>query len=570
MKEEMAIIVIIWTIVFIVAFVIIPALRRHIDSGRPLHDYDTAFNTMLVKMALKKFNCKYRIEDDKEHDSILYHYDYQTGHFCIRIERGSPYIRLTYPFFFSVSLDHIALVRSLSNQCSLSAGMCRIVYTLNTDQNLIDLHIVSGLLLTVKNAIEILEREMLDMFRWQNTFVKRFSELKDEIQKTGYTDLERSSAEWGRELFLLHEQEILHQKSGPSWREGAGEKITVDKLLNSLFGISQFEPINLKVSAGKTEILEDSQTIHDYDVCGLLIKDGQLVRDEASMELQYVDLSGPYNRTMVFHFNSEDKTDRTIYYRITMTLIPLSVSRRVPLRSKLAKSEVVSILAAYDLTSPKERLAEFHLMWEDALQKQKRGQEKEMTEEQKLMCESTQPKLAYLLFRGKRLFLNHCFYESLQYLLDAFNYAQSIYDNLKSSEKEHFYEVCYLIGFCYCELNLYRQAYYYLDIIFPLHRVTYTEEFVNSVVNSHDFRAVSFIDTLLENADNIIGSDRQGSGAMSSFVNFLKRRKAYAYIDLQRYDEAEALLKKMLDDPDNTDFAIGELAYLQKIKEGGK
>jgi hypothetical protein len=42
------------------------------------------------------------------------------------------------------------------------------------------------------------------------------------------------------------------------------------------------------------------------------------------------------------------------------------------------------------------------------------------------------------------------------------------------------------------------------------------------------------------------------------------------YIDLQRYDEAEALLKRMLDDPDNTDFAIGELAYLQKLKGDGK
>jgi Tfp pilus assembly protein FimV len=58
--------------------------------------------------------------------------------------------------------------------------------------------------------------------------------------------------------------------------------------------------------------------------------------------------------------------------------------------------------------------------------------------------------------------------------------------------------------------------------------------------------------------------------AASSFINFLKRRKAYVYIDLQHYDEAESLLKKMLDDPDNTDFAIGELAYLQKLKGDGK
>jgi tetratricopeptide (TPR) repeat protein len=567
--RDIIIIVVLWAIVFIIAFVIIPALRNHLDSGRALHDYDFAFNTMLVKMVLKKFNCKYRIENEKDHNGVLYHYDYQTGHFCIRVEKGTPYIRLTFPFFFSVSLDHIALVRSLSNQCSFSSETCRIVYTLNTDQNFVDMHIVSGLLLTVKNAVEILEREMLDMFRWQNTFVKRFRELEKDSQGAEQKDFETNSAEWGRELFLLHEQEMMHQKSGPSWRGEADTKITIDKLLNTLFGVKQFEPVSLKLSVN-TQPLDDTKKIYNYDVSSLLIENGKQIREEASMELQYVDLNGPFNRTMEFYLNSEKTTGRTVYYRITMTLIPLSVNHHIPVGSELTKSKVVSILAAYDLTCPKERLAEFHLMWEDALQKRKRGQEKEMTEEQKLMCESSQPKLAYLLFRGKRLFLNHCFYEALQYLLDAFNYEQSVYEELKPAEKNLFYEVCYLIGFCYCELNLYRLAYYYLDIVFPLHRVTYTEELVNSLVNGHDFRAISFIDGLLENVENNIAVNGQEDIAASSFINFLKRRKAYVYIDLQHYDEAESLLKKMLDDPDNTDFAIGELAYLQKIKEGEK
>jgi hypothetical protein len=99
--RDIIIIVVLWAIVFIIAFVIIPALRNHLDSGRALHDYDFAFNTMLVKMVLKKFNCKYRIENEKDHNGVLYHYDYQTGHFCIRVEKGTPYIRLTFPFFFS-------------------------------------------------------------------------------------------------------------------------------------------------------------------------------------------------------------------------------------------------------------------------------------------------------------------------------------------------------------------------------------------------------------------------------------------------------------------------------------
>ena len=104
----------------------------------------------------------------------------------------------------------------------------------------------------------------------------------------------------------------------------------------------------------------------------------------------------------------------------------------------------------------------------------------------------------------------------------------------------------------------------------PLRRVTYTEEYINILVNSHDFRAIDVINGLLtelENAQAIDDAEDSPQEHMIGFVNFLKRRKAYVYIDLERYDEAEKLLKKMLDEPENSDFAISELAYIRKLKD---
>lgn len=34
----------------------------------------------------------------------------------------------------------------------------------------------------------------------------------------------------------------------------------------------------------------------------------------------------------------------------------------------------------------------------------------------------------------------------------------------------------------------------------------------------------------------------------------------------KKYDEAEQLLKQLLDDPENSSFALNELAYIQKMK----
>lgn len=51
-----------------------------------------------------------------------------------------------------------------------------------------------------------------------------------------------------------------------------------------------------------------------------------------------------------------------------------------------------------------------------------------------------------------------------------------------------------------------------------------------------------------------------------SFINFLNRRKAYILVEMKDYANAERLLKKMLDEPDSSDFALQELAYIQKNK----
>ena len=54
---------------------------------------------------------------------------------------------------------------------------------------------------------------------------------------------------------------------------------------------------------------------------------------------------------------------------------------------------------------------------------------------------------------------------------------------------------------------------------------------------------------------------------LNAFENFVRRRKAYLLVSLGRYDEAEHLLKLLLDDPDNSDFALNELAYIQQKKK---
>ena len=54
---------------------------------------------------------------------------------------------------------------------------------------------------------------------------------------------------------------------------------------------------------------------------------------------------------------------------------------------------------------------------------------------------------------------------------------------------------------------------------------------------------------------------------IKDFINFLRRRRGYAYIDFNQLDKAETIFTQMLDEEDNADYAIHELAYIKKLRQ---
>ena len=161
--------------------------------------------------------------------------------------------------------------------------------------------------------------------------------------------------------------------------------------------------------------------------------------------------------------------------------------------------------------------------------------------------------MGHAVYRGRQLFLSERYVEALPWLENAFRLTQNAYEKMPPAAREHFYEVCYCIGFAYCQLEQYDKAYFYLNLVFGLNRVTYTEAFVNCLVNSNDFRAVTVIDTLLAEVTRGMEEGVEKAVYAVGFRNFLLRRKA-------------TLLKALLNEPDSSDYALNELALLQKIR----
>ncbi|MGI6242148.1 MAG: hypothetical protein ACOYJK_01195 [Prevotella sp.] len=569
---DVIIIAVIWAIMFIVAFVFIPLWRRHHDAESGLYARTQEDNKLSVDHALKKLNCKAKWERNQE--EIMAHYDYQSGHFRIRLEKTSPYVRLIYLFFFDTDLDNIELVRNVCNQCNLNTETCRLVYSVNETKGTVDVHIVNALLLNDSNAQEVIERAMQNIFRWQRIFMMRFKALKETSDRAINRDAEKRDAAWKRELFLIRELEMTHQEDGPEWHGNPQSPILLRQLLASAMGLTDIVPARLTMTCdGKAEVLEDADTILDYDISKPLIQGDKFIHLSAVALLTYYDPRDPVKqRQLTLCFEQEEQTDDTLYYRITLALSPVSMTGDTGTNEIQRRKLMSSVLLGHDLTSAEKRLAEFRYVWKEARAKMQNGQTDDLTDEERMLCNLQDPHHGQALLRGKALFEQKRFYESVLILENVFYHLQSSFTKMGVSAREAFIELCYLIGSCYTHLHQYCRAGYYLQLTLPAHRITYMQTFVNCLVNGRDFRAMLFIDSFLQELQPIVGENQQEetTGEMYeiiAFIGFLKRRKAYLLVSAERYDEAERLLKQLLDDPANSDYALKELAYIQKKKQ---
>lgn len=534
-------------------------------SASPL-SADKATMEALVERTLRSLNCETEWEDEK--NDRLVKFDYQSGHFNLRVENNTPYVRMTFPCFFVTPLENISLVRNLCNQSNINSENERIVYSTDDEKHEVNVHIIASMLLNELTARDILVRTLDDIFSWKAAFVKRFSELLAENGKEEEKDMEKNVSEWMRELFMLRQQELNHQPAG-EMRQNATDHVTLGQFVDKAMGIGDMAPSELIVLTDHADVCNDSSDILRFDLSSPLVSEGKFVRQSATLNLTFFSPKQPdIRRQMTFSLKAEDADEAALYYRVTAMVIPLALRKGVPFGSSENQVKTASALVAFDLKSPKHRVDEFRYMWKEALEKLKDGDESSLTEEQLFAGECMDPQVAQNLYRGKQLFLSNRYYEALLFLENAYFALSSVAEKLKAKMREKYFETCYLIGFCYTELRQFERAYFFLDLVSGLHRITYTEEMVNCLVNSRDYRALSYIDGLMAQLaiEHMDDEDDTPQEHIVSFLNFLKRRKAYVLVDRGNFADAKKLLNEMLEEPDNSDFAINELAYLQKME----
>ena len=84
--------------------------------------------------------------------------------------------------------------------------------------------------------------------------------------------------------------------------------------------------------------------------------------------------------------------------------------------------------------------------------------------------------------------------------------------------------------------------------------------------------AFDLIITIILSFMNIEGANEQLkeseiTDGIIFYHNFLRRRRAYTFVDMGRLDDAEEAFKEMLNEDANKEYAKGELEYIQELKK---
>lgn len=518
---------------------------------------------------LKDNNCTYNI-DKEDNETTIFNFEFQAGHFIAAIRKQDDCVEVTYPCMSSAPMIQLPLVRSKCNDRNNSNILFKYTYSIDNEEGEINVHLsFFNNQVTSDNMVHQLKAAFHFQREWQRDFDEALAISKD----YDTADLESELYKHQREMFMLRRLELRHQLDSSAANIASGtETLPLWQMLDTIAPLPSARLMFMTVNTvNGQQRIEDEQAIRDYDLRRVLTegegKQARLMRDYAVLDLHYklgLD-EKPMMTTIAITAEGED--DHSIYSRVTVTHVPRNASRMNSLSNEGRQARSISMLIALDRSNDKQRQQEFDYMWTDAQLKAKNGEEASMNEDQEMLSQVKTADVAYNLYWGQQFFQAGRFYEAILHLENVYNSFRANFFDMKSEHKRVFMEAAYKLGFCYNELGLPKQAFYYLDLMASDGNIRHTMELVNSMANSKDLRLFSYTEGIMNEVKHNFDENDELPENIRSFMNFIRRRRGYAYIDFNQLDKAEKIFTQMLDEEENADYAINELAYIKKLRQ---
>lgn len=546
-----------------------PANAAESEKANEAPRLDQKALCQLLETTLASIGCTPTWEDERDQSRVA-SYEYQGGNFLVRIAKDDTCLRLCYPIFLSVDKELVVLVREICNQVNLASIGLRAVYTFDEDHLHVNVHFFDNIYLEPSRAKAMLTQSMKEMFYWRDAFVRWMDTAKEKGKKYGTNSPEDTEEQCSRLLLMIREHELEESELRMPVRENAIHHITLSELVEEAVGIKLFVPSFLSVSGdGLSLVMDASQdaqlrsTMADYVLSDALISDGQFARRCATLQLVFFQVEDPDERRyLTVSLVARETSPEALFFQTTVVLTPRLATLENPADCVNDHPTACSLLMAYDLKSEKQLRDEFQYMWTDAKDKLAHGEIDKMTEEQRAVARVKTRSLAGALYRGSQLFQSKRFFEAMLLLRNAFVLWRGSVDQLSSKERDQFYEVCFMLGYCYDEMSQYDIGHYYLSLIDGTDNLAHVYEMVNNLANNNDPRVIGYIESLLndiqrryeeETGKHVNVYQAAQDSEYCVFAGFLLATRVTIYAMRACYKEAALELHEISKYPDLSD-----------------
>lgn len=390
-------------------------------------------------------------------------------------------------------------------------------------------------------------------------------------------------------FWLQRELEFQHQRDRIQFRTNENHSLKFGELINSLFDIRKEELSVLTINDGSLKVLEGEEDIWNYEFLGHYKRNEKgeyeyyregcsKLANQITLTLSYktydkskTDKDKSISKTdamLIVHLQyPEGLKDKVLYVQTSFFLPTVKLERSK--KGINPQPQSLSILIGFDFKTNEETEAEFYSIFNSAKDKLKAGKVEQMDYlERELIEVLFHPQIAKEFYFGKKVMSENRFWDAIVYFNNSFQALQKKWweDQLTDEEFQTLIECSFLIGYCYYEIGLFDKSYKYLEFSARMgsNGYKYQSEYINCLIALKDIRSLTVIDKNYELLTKKTEEERTEYDY--GFFMFLLRRKAYCMIELKQYEAAVDILKHILkNDPEN-EFAKQEIEYIKQLQ----
>ena len=497
------------------------------------------------------------IEENKERFIVAF----QGGYFDFNFsESENGWVDILYFDFKQIESNYLSIVAKVSNTIHLRFwGWTCFVRMLGDETTEKSLSACLSCRFTTLGDIEVVSKKLRGVLEQAFLIAREFNNLLEEdIKKKKDLDEEFfNDVAFNNKIAYLQRLKETHHLEERGDEFPNSSELSVDNLIK-LFDHVDFGNLqNLRiVREDQIEIVTNVEEIKNFDL-----------RKYIRLQQEVLNIR---TLTFIFDFDFQDlfvnltkakgSTENSLFFGVNVVRSGSELDALMDNRGPISSRTMMEIRMA----DSEKDYWEAKYMIDEANDKVNAGNSDELTDEQRLVLSYTNPVSQLALYWGKKYYNNRCYFQSLFYFNQIYWHLKNLKQEWNEEQSRLYYDVCYYIGFIYVDLNMYDKAFYYLYMAQTQHSIGATQEFANCLCNMNDPSAKQYLQSKINEVVEIMNKSEEEAERLYDFYLFLKRRYVYILIEQGGYDEAESILKKMIENEECVEFAKDELDYIKK------